>query len=549
MSTASVARVFGLIWPAILGMACTRTGLIVTSYGAYESTDQGLFTDGANLVSLAVLFVFLCIIARRKSYLSNKTYDRLFYLSVALEFISVAVLTYDCYAHLGSYVRIAFCALCSLANFGCMAYWLYRMKGLGGTLSIPFAFGSLAISEVTIYIGDQLDLYGYIGAAVLVVLQPLCCAALNKTFKPSAETPPQEKLELISYAHSYLNNSRLLCITAVGIALLFFVDGMLRGYPSGASIHFTPETRICTVLLTLLLCAVIITVVHLWDARIVNLSMFVSLELLAALALLVYASFPDNLEMGAVFATTLNALLCAFLWHVVIAFMTFGWRDASYYAMGSWIACLGSRALARVLLVFAHFNVQEELVINACMFAILLISTQILLTGFYGTAKLSVTNVSSLEEQKNAEFAQLMGKIKALLDQGPEAEQNGKLLELCAQASKHVGCKNCTNCSTKAGKPSSHMVSRLMGLDKPARTETPQESMRKRAQAIGDQFLLSEREVEVLSLYALGWTQKRVGEELCIQPSTVHAHIKRIYSKTNLHSRQEILDYMEEYVA
>ena len=73
--------------------------------------------------------------------------------------------------------------------------------------------------------------------------------------------------------------------------------------------------------------------------------------------------------------------------------------------------------------------------------------------------------------------------------------------------------------------------------------------MRRRAEEVGKQFLLSEREVEVLSLYALGWTQKRVAEELFIQPGTVHAHIKRIYSKTNLHSRQEILDYMEQYVA
>ena len=57
------------------------------------------------------------------------------------------------------------------------------------------------------------------------------------------------------------------------------------------------------------------------------------------------------------------------------------------------------------------------------------------------------------------------------------------------------------------------------------------------------------REVEVLSLYALGWTQKRVAEELFISPGTAHAHIKRIYAKTGLHSRQEILDYMEKYTS
>ena len=72
---------------------------------------------------------------------------------------------------------------------------------------------------------------------------------------------------------------------------------------------------------------------------------------------------------------------------------------------------------------------------------------------------------------------------------------------------------------------------------------------RHNAEEVGKQFLLSEREVEVLSLYALGWTQKRVAEELFISPGTAHAHIKRIYAKTGLHSRQEILDYMEKYTS
>jgi len=40
-----------------------------------------------------------------------------------------------------------------------------------------------------------------------------------------------------------------------------------------------------------------------------------------------------------------------------------------------------------------------------------------------------------------------------------------------------------------------------------------------------------------------------VAEELSISPGTAHAHIKRIYAKTGLHSRQEILDYMEKYTS
>ena len=61
--------------------------------------------------------------------------------------------------------------------------------------------------------------------------------------------------------------------------------------------------------------------------------------------------------------------------------------------------------------------------------------------------------------------------------------------------------------------------------------------------------MLSEREVDVLALYATGLTQKKVAEELFITPSTAHAHIKRIYAKTGMHSRQDILDYIKEYAS
>ena len=71
--------------------------------------------------------------------------------------------------------------------------------------------------------------------------------------------------------------------------------------------------------------------------------------------------------------------------------------------------------------------------------------------------------------------------------------------------------------------------------------------VRHNAELMGAQFLLSEREVEVLALYASGFTQKRVAEQLHISQTTAHTHIGRIYGKTGLHSRQELLDYMRQY--
>ena len=57
-------------------------------------------------------------------------------------------------------------------------------------------------------------------------------------------------------------------------------------------------------------------------------------------------------------------------------------------------------------------------------------------------------------------------------------------------------------------------------------------------------FGLSDREAEVAALYALGKTQQAIAEELCITPATVRVHVKHVYAKTDLHSRQEIIDLM-----
>lgn len=69
--------------------------------------------------------------------------------------------------------------------------------------------------------------------------------------------------------------------------------------------------------------------------RVMTVGMFILLELFACAALVLYAAFPDMPDIGAVFTTTLNALLVAFTWYIIIAFMSFGWRDPYYYALAA----------------------------------------------------------------------------------------------------------------------------------------------------------------------------------------------------------------------
>lgn len=66
--------------------------------------------------------------------------------------------------------------------------------------------------------------------------------------------------------------------------------------------------------------------------------------------------------------------------------------------------------------------------------------------------------------------------------------------------------------------------------------------------AIVESAKLSQREAEVLILALKGRTNERIAQELCIAKSTADTHLRRIYAKANVHSRQELLDYGERLV-
>lgn len=64
-----------------------------------------------------------------------------------------------------------------------------------------------------------------------------------------------------------------------------------------------------------------------------------------------------------------------------------------------------------------------------------------------------------------------------------------------------------------------------------------------------ERYGLSRREAEVLGLLARGRDVPYVAEELVISKSTVRTHVKSIFAKTGVHSRQELIDLVESIEA
>ena len=360
-----------------------------------------------------------------------------------------------------------------------------------------FAFGALFVSEIIIYACALLPhVVAYVVGALLVIAQYPCIAASRTRSRLLLAPPDTEARDYFGFAKSLVSNKQFLVVTAIGIALLSIVIGLLRGYPDGEPIAFTMTTRIAYMLLTMALSAAIIALVVRGKGQVMTVGIWIIMQSLACLALVAYAAFPESLDIGALFTTTLNAMMVGFTWYAVVAFVSYGWRDPYYYAIACWLVWLGSRAIARIVLLEAYPLTTNDLLTGMIMAALLLVSAQSVFVQFIYIAK----------RENEDEHDKITSRQSALV--------------------------------------------KLMGLDSnESLSGMRQATMQHNAEEMGKQFLLSDREVEVLALYALGFTQKRVAEELYISQGTAHAHIKRIYAKTGLHSRQEILDYMKQYTS
>lgn len=67
-----------------------------------------------------------------------------------------------------------------------------------------------------------------------------------------------------------------------------------------------------------------------------------------------------------------------------------------------------------------------------------------------------------------------------------------------------------------------------------------------RCRAVIERYSLTEREGEIMIMFAKGRNLPYVQEELCLSKSTVSTHRQHIYQKLGVHSAQEMIDLIQE---
>lgn len=507
-STASLretAHHFAPLWPSAVGLALSRSGLVISDHQSSTSLQASMFTDGSMLLALMLLGCLLVVLARSKVRLTKYITNKIMYCSITLQALSlVALAALTLYidagytSSIGSTLYFVFETLCALSSSATIFYWLRRVRGAATVTTTIFVFSALLLSEVLCYLYHLMTpAQATLGAALCVVIQVLCIRwARRRVLAQSIHSPTFQK-DYFGFTKHLITSKQFLSATAVAIGVLSLAIGLLRGYPFGSptTLDLTGCSIACVLIVIITLVLIVLTLTG--HQQIMTVGVFVLMELLACVALFLFALFPTSFDKGAIVVTVLNSVMVAFTWYIIIVFMSYGWRDPYYYAIAGWLVWVGCRCIAQLALLGGVYLFSENTLIETTLTGILvLISAQVL-------------------------FVQLLGIIRQ-----ESTEQTQK-----------VARRNT-------------MLTKLMALDEhESLTGLRQASMRHSSQEMGEQFLLSEREIDVLSMYALGFTQKRVAQELYISPGTVHGHIKRIYAKTGLHSRQEILDYLKKYTS
>nr|WP_241963691.1 helix-turn-helix transcriptional regulator [Gordonibacter sp. 28C] len=143
--------------------------------------------------------------------------------------------------------------------------------------------------------------------------------------------------------------------------------------------------------------------------------------------------------------------------------------------------------------------------------------------------KRRLTSTGGGVEEADGGPAAIEGEAERAIEQEPAAD-------LASEADEPVA-------SAAASKPAAHAADGTQAAAPPAEDDADQALFA----AIAEDYGLTRREAEVLPYLARGRSAKVIAEALFVSESTVRTHIRRILEKTDLHSKQQVIDLIEKY--
>ena len=521
------ARERRVLYAPIAGLSLAATVANVSVRMAHRTAGVSEFGGAPTILAaivLGLLFLSTLLVKRfTKRFISAGTF-----LSIHLAGLSSLVLAFI--VAMGTSIpQPAFIALeaCALVGSTFLEfYWLRKLRGTSAQAATVVVFCALALSELLTYMLSFSDVLTWRIVAIVFTFAQFGGIRMSRTMDAPSDMFPAVSESYFGTDENRFSNRSFLVVAAMGIWFISIPMGMGRGFSTGDALFMSTVPRFMVMVFVLIVSALWVRHALASHMRQLTTSIWVVMQTLLALGAIFFAVWPNTTGIGAAFVMAASLVLQAFVWYLIIAFTSFGWRDPFYYCTAAWIA-VNLLTVAGMLLdgLITRIMPDNAPVIISIMSFFVLVSTQVVFTQL-------LSSPSEMAERRAAADATKAGATEGY-DDGEAVPDADKPLHLTQDDVRRIPLMG-----VMALSPQNEVA---------LPSQTPDVHIATSVLEIGQRFGLSGREVEVLTLYALGHTQARVSKELQLSQNTVHTHIKRIYEKTDLHSRQEILDYISEY--
>lgn len=500
---------YRVLIPPVAGLALASAVVNVVVQQAHRTTGVSTFNGLGMLlaaVALAALYLSTLSVARfTKRFVSRFLNASLLLAGACCAALALASATrFELALPVAAGLQAGVAAGSTAVKF----YWLRKLRGTSAQAAVIVVFCALALSEfATFVLSFSQELVWYLAGIPLTAAQ-LVAVRASRILGAAGDPFPAVSESYFVTDEDRFSNRSFLAVAMLGIWFISIPTGMGLGFSDGAAIYMSTVPRFMVLVFVVGVSLQWVRFGLASRMRAITTSIWVVMQVLLALGAVFFSIWPKTISVGAAFVMGSSLVLQAFLWYLTIAFISFGWRDPYYYCGVGWITMTlllvcGMRVDNLIGRVFP----ENTPVLISIMSLFVLIAAQVVFT------KLLSSPSERVERQQEA-----AGRGSA-----PVTEDDIRRIPLMGVLAI-----------------SPHNPPAMVNRTPDVHTATSVIEM-------GSRFGLTGREIEVLTLYALGHTQARVSEELHLSPNTVHSHIKRIYEKTDLHSRQEILDYIAEY--
>lgn len=497
--------------PCFLGLVAIRIWLQCSIYDRYASTDSGVVTVTANIVRVALTVAILALVVHRGFPQRAKT--GLGWASVGA--MTVASALFLAHAETGSLALLW--AACLLAGFGIIwggGMWVEFYARLPIREALLYAFACLALSCVAgFFLGLLPESIAHLVAmlmpAVSLVTYRSSMLALDGRDAGEAGTtavrPGGAPAALPYDSEPRSTFARLLA----GVALFNLALGFARGFPYGESIGLSVPFQAVHQFGTCLLCLALVwwalarrggvRFSALWNLLVV---------LLGAGTLMLAALDPLLMEVGSTLITVANTFALGVMWFSSYD-ISRNSSIPSYVALGAvWVAHLLPREVGRVAILLVGPHDESPMILAVAMVVALAVSITLL--------------VNDSIPRTRPFFAELRGGRGRAGGAGTQDRAGG-----AAAGSSAAGAS--------AERVRGEGEGGIGGVD-----------LDRALDAAARLYPLTQRELDIARLLAQGRSKSVIGEKLGLSESTVRTHGRHLYAKLDVHSRQQLIDLLEE---